>query len=119
MARLTPAFSANRAVRQYMENHYIPLASAYCTRAANGGEAGAGQLTWLREFRSYWQDLHFGSVAITARDGKYFSSVQVHLGRLKQEHVRIEIYADPLNSGRHFCAPMTFVRAVPNDRGNY
>jgi starch phosphorylase len=119
MARLTPAFSANRAVRQYTENHYIPLASAYCARAANGGEAGAGLLTWLREFRSYWQDLHFGSVAITARDGKYFFSVQVHLGRLKREDVRIEIYADPLNSGRPFCAPMTFVRVVPNEPGNY
>jgi glucan phosphorylase len=29
MARLTPRFSADRAVREYTEQHYLPAASAY------------------------------------------------------------------------------------------
>ena len=37
MARLTPRFSANRAVREYTEQHYLPAAAAYHERAANKG----------------------------------------------------------------------------------
>ena len=29
MARLTPLFSASRAVREYTEQHYLPAATAY------------------------------------------------------------------------------------------
>ena len=29
MARLTPRFSANRTVREYTEQHYLPAATAY------------------------------------------------------------------------------------------
>src|SRR6267143_3359592 len=35
MARLTPFFSANRAVREYTERHYLPAAAAYGSRAAS------------------------------------------------------------------------------------
>ena len=41
MAYLTPIFSANRAVREYTEKHYLPAAAAYGARAANGGQLGS------------------------------------------------------------------------------
>jgi glycogen phosphorylase len=34
MAQLTPRFSANRAVREYVENYYVPAAAAYHERAS-------------------------------------------------------------------------------------
>ena len=40
MARLTPRFSANRTVREYTEQHYLPAATAYRQRAANKGAIG-------------------------------------------------------------------------------
>ena len=43
MARLTPRFSANRAVREYTEQHYVPAASAYRQRGEqrrNGQASG-------------------------------------------------------------------------------
>ena len=40
MARLTPRFSADRAVREYTEQHYLPAAAAYRERAANKGAIG-------------------------------------------------------------------------------
>ena len=36
MALLTPQFSSNRAVREYTEKHYIPLAAAYLRRSTDG-----------------------------------------------------------------------------------
>jgi starch phosphorylase len=114
MARLTPAFSANRTVRQYTEEHYISLASAYCTRAANAGRAGAGLLAWRREITSHWQDLHFESVSVVDRESEYLFNVQIYLGRyIKPADVRVEIYAEPVNSDGPFRQPMTFAHAVP------
>ena len=46
MAQLTPVFSANRAVREYTETHYQPLAAAYRARAANAGQRGTDLLKW-------------------------------------------------------------------------
>jgi starch phosphorylase len=37
MAQLTPRFSADRAVREYTEQHYLPAATAYLSRVANKG----------------------------------------------------------------------------------
>ena len=48
MARLTPRFSANRTVREYTEQRYLPAAAAYRARAANKGEGGRQVVEWLR-----------------------------------------------------------------------
>jgi len=40
MAQLTPHFSANRAVCEYTEQHYLPAATAYRERAADKGAVG-------------------------------------------------------------------------------
>src|SRR3984957_7095439 len=40
MARLTPRFSANRTVREYTEQHYLPTAAAYRSRTANRSAIG-------------------------------------------------------------------------------
>ena len=40
MARLTPRFSTNRAVREYTEQYYLPAAAAYRERAADKGAIG-------------------------------------------------------------------------------
>ena len=37
---LTPRFSANRTVREYTEQHYLPAAAAYRERAADKGAVG-------------------------------------------------------------------------------
>ena len=40
MARLAPRFSANRTVREYTENYYLPAAAAYRRRTADRGALG-------------------------------------------------------------------------------
>src|SRR6202040_1265421 len=46
MAQLTPRFSANRAVREYTEQHYLPAAAAYRERSAEKGALGAQIVNW-------------------------------------------------------------------------
>jgi hypothetical protein len=40
MAQLTPRFSANRTVREYTEQHYLPAAATYRERATDKGGSG-------------------------------------------------------------------------------
>ena len=51
MARLTPRFSANRAVRDYTEQYYIPAAVAYRLRSANNGAIGRQHGRLATKFR--------------------------------------------------------------------
>ena len=46
MARLTPRFSAGRAVREYTEQRYLPAAAAYRLRVANNGAVGKRMVDW-------------------------------------------------------------------------
>src|ERR1039458_3461848 len=49
MARLTPEFSATRAIREYTESHYLAAASRYRDRTANDGALGLSLLRWRSE----------------------------------------------------------------------
>jgi len=109
MCRLTPLFSANRAVRQYTEEHYLSAASAFKGRAANQGAAGAELLRWQEQLAKHWSALRFGSAMVEPKDGQFVFQVQVFLGDLDPEAVRVELYAEGLN-GR---TPVTY----PLNRG--
>ena len=60
MARLTPRFSANRAVREYTERHYLPAAAAYQLRVANKAPPAGRWSEWQRSLEQNWAALHFG-----------------------------------------------------------
>jgi starch phosphorylase len=105
MSRLSPAFSSNRAVRQYTEDHYLPLASLYAARAAAGA---AGLVAWEREMRSHWDEVHFGAVTVEHADKAHVFHAEVYLGAIQPASVRVEIYADPLSSHEPVRVPMSF-----------
>jgi starch phosphorylase len=97
MARLTPAFSANRVVREYTEKHYLPAAAAYGARAAQGGQLGSELLEWQRKLARHWSAVRFGSLAAEQHSDHYVFQVQVYLNELDPEAVRVELYADAEN----------------------
>ena len=99
MARLTPRFSANRAVREYTEQYYLPAAAAYRKRAAAKGALGAQVLAWRRQLAADWPEARFGAVHIETREDQHRFTVQVHLGGLNPEAVRVELFADPVDGG--------------------
>jgi starch phosphorylase len=99
MAQLTPAFSANRTVREYTENHYLPAASAYADRVAQGGKLGADLLKWQNDIARSWKDVRFGPVKVTTQDGVLVFEVQVDLAGLDPGAVRVELFADGQNGG--------------------
>jgi starch phosphorylase len=94
MARLTPRFSANRAVREYTEMRYLPAASAYRDRAADGSAVGLRVVKWQLALNENWPKLHFGEVKVETRGEQHIFEIPVYLAGLEPEAVRIELYAD-------------------------
>ncbi len=94
MARLTPTFSANRAVRQYTEEHYLSAAAAYFERAKNQGSAGADLVAWQAELLKHWSALRFGSATLEHQGERYLFHVQVFLGDIDPDAVAVELYAE-------------------------
>ena len=94
MAQLTPRFSANRTVREYTEQHYLPAAAAYHLRIANKGAIGRRMVDWRHSLEQKWAALHFGEVKVETRNEQHIFEVQVYLNDLDPRAVRVELYAD-------------------------
>ncbi|MGA3107016.1 MAG: alpha-glucan family phosphorylase [Terriglobales bacterium] len=94
MARLTPTFSTNRAVRQYTEEHYLSAAAAFRQRAENRGSAGADLVAWQAELAKHWSALRFGPATVEKQGERYVFHVQVFLDDIDPDAVSIELYAD-------------------------
>ncbi|MEA5114416.1 MAG: alpha-glucan family phosphorylase [Geobacteraceae bacterium] len=99
MARLTPRFSSNRTVRQYTEHYYIPAAVAYRGRAADKGAAGVQIVNWRQGLERNWANLRFGDAKAETNAGQHVFEVQVYLNGLEPDAVRVELYAEEVNSG--------------------
>ena len=103
IAQLTPHFSADRTVREYTEQHYLPSALAYGKRAADKGTVGRHIVDWQRDLEQNWAGLHFGEVKVQARGGQHVFEVQVFLNKLDPKTIRVELYADGIDGGVPFC----------------
>src|SRR6266850_4837364 len=99
MARLTPQFSTNRVVREYTDTYYVPAAASYRARSADKAALGTQLVGWRRELAQHWPDARFGAVRTATQGTRHQISVEVYLGRLHPEAVRVELYAEAANGG--------------------
>ena len=119
MARLTPQFSANRTVREYTEQHYLPAATAYHLRIANKAMIGRQMVDWRHTLEQKWAALRFGEMQVETLDGQHVFDVQVHLDGLDPKAVRVELYADGVNGGSPVRQEMKLVRQLAGASGGH
>jgi starch phosphorylase len=94
MARLTPRFSASRTVREYTEQHYLPLAQAYQERSKDNGKTGVDILKWQRQVEDHWSRLRFGAFNVSTDAGNHTFTIHAWLDELPPDAVAVELYAD-------------------------
>ena len=119
MAQLTPRFSANRTVREYTEQRYLPAATAYRERAANKGAIGKQMVDWRHSLEQKWATLRFGEVKVETRGEQHVFEVQVCLNDLDPKAVRVELYADGVTGGAPVRQEMKCVRQLASASGGY
>ncbi len=119
MAGLTMQFSANRAVREYTEQHYLPAAAAYRARAAEKGAAGLQLANWQRTIEHKLATLRFGEAKVATKGGQHIFEVQVYLDDLDPNAVRVELYADGVNGKTAVRQEMKRIRQPAGAAGGY
>ena len=97
MARLTPRFSADRTVREYTEQHYLPSAKLYLERAADSGKNGKQIAEKLQKLNKKWYSLHFGEVKVTNMENQHRFNVQVFPGDIDPDLIQVELFANGEN----------------------
>jgi starch phosphorylase len=98
MALLTPQFSADRTVREYTEQHYIPSAEEWIKRSAEKGKRGKQIVEWQHYLDDRWQKLHFGDLKVINEGDQYVFEIKVFFSDLDPDSVRVELYADTSGS---------------------
>jgi glycogen phosphorylase len=93
MATLTAGFSANRALRQYTNEYYLPLAASYEARSLNQSALGISLTNWRRMLEKEWNSMSFGDLQIETRGGQHHFLVEVIFGSVDPQAVQVELFA--------------------------
>jgi starch phosphorylase len=97
MAQLTPRFSADRTVREYTEQHYLPAATNYLERAANNGELAKQIIAETHILEQNWASMHFGEVKSGMIELQHMFEVQVYFNELDPNTIKIALFANGIN----------------------
>jgi starch phosphorylase len=119
MASLTPRFSADRAVREYTERHYLPGAATYRERAAGNGAMGKQVVDWRHALEKEWPALRFGEVKVETAGEQHVFEVDVYINQLDATAAQVELYADGVNGDGPVRQQMERVRQVAGASGGY
>ncbi len=119
MASLTPRFSADRAVREYTEQHYLPGAATYRERAANKGAVGRQMVDWRHSLEKEWSGVLFGEVKVETGGEEHLFDAQVYFNDLDPNAVRVELYADGINGDRPVRQEMKRTSQLAGTDGGY
>ena len=119
MAQLTPRFSANRTVREYTEQHYLPAAAAYHNRAADRAAVGRHAVDWRHALERKWAMLRFGDVKVESDEAQHVFEAHVYLDELDPNAVQVELYADGVDGDGPVRQEMKRVRQLVGAANGY
>ena len=121
MARLTPAFSANRArARVHRERHYLEAAAAFSRNAREGtASSGSNWSAWQATWRAIGGPCTSARCGSEAEAGGWNFEVQVYLDDLHPDSVRVELYAEGRNGRGPFRQIMQREVRWPSEGNGY
>lgn len=119
MATLAPEFSSNRMLRDYVENYYTPATVQYQQRIDHDAAIAKELADWQDLVAQHWPAVYMQSFQIEPSDSEYRITLHVYLDELPAESVRVEIYAEPIDSDKPFCRIMDRKAALPGSINGY
>jgi starch phosphorylase len=97
MTELTPRYSGNRMMIEYVEKVYQLAADAYRKRAKEGAKLAKELVGWQKRINQCWRGVHFGHLKVTGDEEDWWHfQVEVYLGDVYPDDIQVELYADPL-----------------------
>jgi starch phosphorylase len=119
MADLTPQFSSERMVREYVDTLYRPAADRYRERIAAHAHVGVDVERWREMVAAYWDEVAFGELHVEPDGTGFVFRVNVALGAVGPAAVEVELYADASSGGPIERVPMTRGEEIVRGTFNY
>lgn len=94
MSVLTPRFGGARMMDDYINKAYLPLSAALRKRLKGNCALAKAIHEWSDTLTNSWDGLHIGDTRVSSADNGTKISVQILLGEVSPEHIRVELYAD-------------------------
>jgi starch phosphorylase len=119
LSRLTPRFSSNRMLAEYLDLLYLPAAESYRRRTDQHLKLARELRTWMHDLHHHWSGIHWGNLEVATSGDRHQFVVQVYLGEIRPESVTVELYAEPRPGspiGRH---PLHRDRPLSGAAGGY
>ncbi|HVO67713.1 MAG TPA: alpha-glucan family phosphorylase [Syntrophales bacterium] len=100
MAELTPAFSSNRMLREYVERLYLPAIEAFRKRTENDGQTAKQINQWRKSIEALWPQLKMRNLDVkNLGDNLFAFKVEVTLGAVNPSTIEVQLYADAPDAG--------------------
>ncbi|MDY6814358.1 MAG: alpha-glucan family phosphorylase [Pseudomonadota bacterium] len=109
MDQLTPYYSANRMVREYVEDFYRPMAALGKQRDPDTAYAMVQE---TREINAHWSRLRFTSFEVEEQDQSQTFIVDVYLDGVPAEHIGVELVAETSEYGPRLVQAMERIQAM-------
>ncbi|HVN41734.1 MAG TPA: alpha-glucan family phosphorylase, partial [Steroidobacteraceae bacterium] len=77
LSRLTPQFSSNRMLAEYLEQLYWPAARAHSRRIEHGLRQARELRAWFRSLRQHWHEIHWGTLEVTEDGAQHLFRIPV------------------------------------------
>lgn len=120
MSLLTPEYSANRMLRDYLDVMYLPAAKGLAERCNNDGACARDLHAWSQKLRRYWHEIHMGDLHIKRLDKGWRFEVAMYLGEVTLQDLSIELFAETANaSSEPFCQPMQTYAGIEGGINSY
>jgi len=95
MALLTPLFSTNRMLREYVEQIYLPVSRIFADRVSDEARKAEELYNWHNSLQRSWSHIHFGNIEINESDNSWSFQVPVYIGEIDPSYIQVQIYAEP------------------------
>jgi starch phosphorylase len=119
MAELTPQYSTNRMLREYVDKLYLTATRNYRKRATDGANESVRLCRWQELLDTHWHKLHFGGLDIQREGDDYVMTVTAYLDELDPKSVQIQLYAEPQGNGEPEIHIMEMARTVSGAANGY
>jgi starch phosphorylase len=113
MTRLTPQYSTNRMLLEYVRDVYLPAAADYAQRSANKAAVAQSLWRWEQQIRHRWHEVHAGRLEVKPTEDGWSFSLPVYLGDLAVDAVAAQLYAEPAGAEPAALIPMQPAGPVP------
>ena len=119
MAELTPRFSTNRMLREYVEKLYLPALSVFRSRSSDSAAKSVSLCRQKELLQTHWAGIHFGNMEYKQQDGQCDYKVPLFLNGINPENVTVQLYAESQSGGKPEVHTMTKANQIDRPGKGY